>query len=274
MPQSPLLTSSMTTQVTPRMFSPSISTIVSVSFSIISCFCSSSKTPSMSLTFTIGIGEHLLSDSWSFDRPNFMVRFRRCQARPPTDGPSAGQATRDRIVDAARDVLVEHGHGGTSTRAVAERAGVRLSLVHYHFGGKQGLLVEVLERENEQLLERQRELYAAPGPLAEKWRVACDLLDEDLGSGYVRVLWELWAAGLADPELAAGWRAAMAGWRDLITSVFEAWVGGARPRAPAAARARSRRWSPTSSRGSRSSCSPASTRTTRRTARSSTPSAP
>ena len=93
---------------------------------------------------------------------------------------------------------------------------MRLSLVHYHFGGKQGLLVEVLERENEALLERQRELYAAPGPLAEKWRTACDFLDEDIRSGYVRVLWELWAAGLADEELAAGWRAAMGGWRDLL----------------------------------------------------------
>jgi AcrR family transcriptional regulator len=134
-----------------------------------------------------------------------------------------GQATRDRIVEAALEVLVEHGHGGTSTRAVADRAGVRLSLVRYHFGGKQGLLVEVLDRENEQLLARQRNLYGTPGPLAEKWRVACDLLDEDIRSGYVRVLWELWSAGLADPELAAGWRAATAGWRDLITSVFEAW---------------------------------------------------
>lgn len=143
---------------------------------------------------------------------------------PTTDGRALrGQATRDRIVDAARDVLVEHGHGGTSTRAVADRAGVRLSLVHYHFGGKQGLLVEVLARENEQLLERQRDLYGAPGPLSEKWRIACDLLDEDLKSGYVRVLWELWSAGLADPELAAGWRDATAGWRDLITSVFESW---------------------------------------------------
>jgi AcrR family transcriptional regulator len=100
---------------------------------------------------------------------------------------------------------------------------VRLSLVHYHFGGKHGLLIEVLARENAELLERQRELYAAPGPLAEKWRIACDLLEDDLGSGYVRVLWELWAAGLADPELAAGWRSAMAGWRDLLASVFEAW---------------------------------------------------
>ena len=143
---------------------------------------------------------------------------------PTTDGRSIrGQATRDRIVDAAREMLVEHGHGGMSTRAVADRAGVRLSLVHYHFGGRHGLLVEVLARENEQLLERQRALYAAPGPLSEKWRIACDLLDEDMNSGYVRVLWELWSAGLADPELAAGWREAMAGWRGLLASVFETW---------------------------------------------------
>jgi AcrR family transcriptional regulator len=141
------------------------------------------------------------------------------------DGRSArGQATRQRIVDAARDVLVAHGHGGTSTRAVADAAGVHLSQVHYHFGGRQGLLVEVLQQENDALLARQRELYAAPGPLSEKWRVACDLLDSDMESGYVRVLWELWAAGLTDPELAAGWRSAMNGWRDLLQSVFAAWA--------------------------------------------------
>ena len=134
-----------------------------------------------------------------------------------------GQETRLRILDAARQMLVEHGAGGTSTRSVAEEAGVPLSLVHYHFGGKQALLVAVLERENSELLERQRALYAQPGPLAEKWRTACDFLDEDINSGFVRVLWELWAAGLADEELKAGWRSALGGWRDLLVSVFEEW---------------------------------------------------
>jgi AcrR family transcriptional regulator len=144
---------------------------------------------------------------------------------PSTDGRAVrGEATRRRIVDAAREVLLERGHAATSTRAVADEAGVRLSLVHYHFGGKQGLLLEVLQRENELLLERQQKLYGEPGPLAEKWRVACDLLDEDVGSGYVRVLWELWAAGLADEELAAGWRSAMRGWRSLLESVYAAWA--------------------------------------------------
>ena len=135
-----------------------------------------------------------------------------------------GHATRLRIVEAAREVLVERGYGDTGTRAVAERAGVQLSLVHYHFGSKQQLLVAVLEHENQQLLERQQRLYGEPGPLADKWRTACEFLDEDIGSGYVRVLWELWAAGLADPELAARWREAMAGWRDLLESVFAKWA--------------------------------------------------
>ena len=134
-----------------------------------------------------------------------------------------GQATRERLIEAAREVLVTHGHAGTSTRAVAEAAGVNLSQVHYHFGGRQGLLIEVLRRENEALLARQNALFAAPGPLSEKWRLACDFLEDDLDSGYVRVLWELWAAGLTDPELAAGWRDAVSGWRDLLEGVFAAW---------------------------------------------------
>ena len=168
------------------------------------------------------------------------------KADPSTDGRAIrGEATRRRIVDAARDVLLERGHAGASTRAVADEAGVRLSLVHYHFGGKHGLLLEVLERENELLLQRQQKLYAAPGPLADKWRTACEFLEEDIHSGYVRVLWELWAAGLADEDLAAGWRSAMGGWRRLLESVFAELGRGARDRAAAlAARARHARGQP------------------------------
>jgi AcrR family transcriptional regulator len=148
-----------------------------------------------------------------------------------------GHATRLRILDAARAVILARGYGGTSTRAVADEAGVQLSLVHYHFGGKHALLVAVLQRENERLLERQRVLYAQPGPLADKWRAACAFLDEDIGSGYVRVLWELWAAGLADEELAAEWRAAMGGWRDLLETTFARWAGDAGVALPMSPRA-------------------------------------
>jgi AcrR family transcriptional regulator len=135
-----------------------------------------------------------------------------------------GDATRSQIVAAARRVLAADGYSGASTRAVADRAGVQLSLVHYHFGGKRGLLAAVLEAENERLLARQEELFAGPQPLVEKWRTACAYLHEDLRSGYVRILWELWAAGLTDEELARLWRDAMAGWRLLLEKVVEQWA--------------------------------------------------
>lgn len=143
----------------------------------------------------------------------------------PTDARTArGRSTRLKILEAARAALLEGGVGAMSTRSVAERAAVPLSLVHYHFGSKHDLLASVLEHENELLLARQRELYAAPGPLAEKWRTACAFLDEDLHSGYVRVLWELWAAGLSDETLAERWRASMGAWRLLLESVVAAWA--------------------------------------------------
>jgi AcrR family transcriptional regulator len=135
-----------------------------------------------------------------------------------------GDETRRQILTAARDALAADGAAGTTTRAIADRAGVRLSLVHYHFGGKQQLLAAVLDEENERLLERQRALFARPEPLAEKWQKACAYLLEDLSSGYVRILWELWAEGLADDELAARWRQATAGWRDLLTQVADQWT--------------------------------------------------
>jgi AcrR family transcriptional regulator len=135
-----------------------------------------------------------------------------------------GEATRTLILDAARDALGELGYAATTTREVAERAGVQLSLVHYHYGGKAALLLAVLDRENARLLVRQQALYAGSEPLADKWRTACAYLQEDLRSGYVRILWELWAAGLADPELAERWRQSFAAWRDLLAGVAERWA--------------------------------------------------
>jgi AcrR family transcriptional regulator len=135
-----------------------------------------------------------------------------------------GRATREQILDAARDVIRDNGYSAATMRAFADAAGVQLSLVHYHFGGKRQLLAALLEHENERLLERQRQLYAGDEPLAEKWLQACRYLGEDLSSGYVRVLWELWATGLAEPELAARWRAALLSWISLLEEVAATWA--------------------------------------------------
>jgi len=127
-----------------------------------------------------------------------------------------GQSTRALLLAAASDLLREEGYAATSTRAVAERAGARLSLVHYHFGSKRSLLLAVLDDLTDRLLQRQEAMFSDGRTFAAQWRSACDYLREDMDSGYVRILWELWAAGLADPELAERWRATQRRWRELI----------------------------------------------------------
>jgi AcrR family transcriptional regulator len=132
-----------------------------------------------------------------------------------------GRSTKAGLLLAATDLIRDHGYAATSMRAVAERAGARLSLVQYHFGSKRGLLIAVLDHLTHELLERQRTLFSRDEPFAEQWKVACAYLGEDIRSGYVRILWEMWAAGLADPELAAHWRATQRGWRELIEERLE-----------------------------------------------------
>jgi AcrR family transcriptional regulator len=127
--------------------------------------------------------------------------------------------TRASILAAARARLLEVGYGNLSTRTVAEAAEVPLSQIHYHFGSKQQLILAVLEAENARLLERQRTMYAGPEPLWRQWDRACNYLDEDLASGYVRVLQEMIAAGWSDPEVAAGVRGYIGGWYRLLAEV-------------------------------------------------------
>jgi AcrR family transcriptional regulator len=128
--------------------------------------------------------------------------------------------TRELILDAARVKLVSDGYAALSTRKVAEGAEVHLSQLHYHFGGKQQLLLGVLERESARLLERQAQMYGQERPLAERYEQACDFLDEDLASGYVRLLQEMTAAGWSDAAIASVVRVMAQRWVNLLTSVI------------------------------------------------------
>lgn len=133
----------------------------------------------------------------------------------------APQETRTAILDAVRRRVVDGGIAKLSTRGISAEAGVPLSQIHYHFGGKYQLLLALLDRETERLLERQAEMYGEDGPLWKRWEQACDFLDDDLRSGYVQVLQEMIAAGWSDPEIAQRVREALRGWFRLLTEVAE-----------------------------------------------------
>jgi AcrR family transcriptional regulator len=135
--------------------------------------------------------------------------------------PEPSTDTRTAIIEAARVRLLDDGHNGLSTRKVAETAGVPLSQLHYHFGSKQGVLLAVLEHENQRRLDRQSRMYSGERSLWERYEQACDFLEDDLDSGFVRVLQEMIAEGWANDEIAAAVRQQLIGWYELITAVAE-----------------------------------------------------
>jgi len=124
------------------------------------------------------------------------------------------------LLEAAKKVLHQKGYSGLSTRDVAAAAGAPLSQIHYHFGSKQGLVLALFEYLNAQLLDRQNALFHDPAlTLSQRWDRACDYLDDDIASGYVRVLQELIAASWADKAVAKIVRAGLMGWVTLLTDL-------------------------------------------------------
>ena len=127
--------------------------------------------------------------------------------------------TRSRIVEAARRRLLADGFLGLSTRKVAEEAGVPLSQLHYHFGSKDGLVLALFEEENKRRLDRQTRMYAEDAPLWRRYERACDYLEDDLDSGYVRVLQEMIAAGWSNQQVGDAVRELVGGWFQLLAEV-------------------------------------------------------
>lgn len=80
-------------------------------------------------------------------------------------------ATKERILDAAEALFMEHGFEGTSLRVITTAADVNLASAHYHFGSKEDLFEAVLRRrldpmnqERVRLLD-EYERAAAPEPV-------------------------------------------------------------------------------------------------------------
>lgn len=78
---------------------------------------------------------------------------------------------RPRILDAARQLFAERGFAGAATRDIARLAEVNQGLITYHFGGKEALFREVVERELAELQQRLTDDPAGGAPLA-RWLAA------------------------------------------------------------------------------------------------------
>lgn len=71
---------------------------------------------------------------------------------------------RQRLIDAAADVLARGPHVSMPLRAVAERAGTTTGAIQHHFENRDGLLLAVLRRHGERTVERLRSRRTADPP--------------------------------------------------------------------------------------------------------------
>ena len=108
-----------------------------------------------------------------------------------------------RIVDAMRESVAKRGAAGSTFEQVAREAGVSRGLLHYYFGTKERLLVEVVRRDSEIRVAR------LDAPLADAQSVddvlqvlvasLTDLIDNE--PAFFLLLYELFSAGRRNPEI-------------------------------------------------------------------------
>src|SRR6266498_56063 len=85
-----------------------------------------------------------------------------------------GAATKERILDAAEALFMEHGFEATTLRAITAAAGVNLAAVNYHFGSKEELFQAVLTRRLDRMNQERVDLLSRFEDAAGEAPVACE----------------------------------------------------------------------------------------------------
>lgn len=175
------------------------------------------------------------------DNPLVQSRKKGSDAAPAQDSNPRiridGESTRMAILQSARRRLCEAGYAQLNVRDIAADAGVNHALIGYHFGGKQQLVLAVLDDTNKHLLERQTRMYSDTASASEKWQQACDFYEDDLQSGFVRLLMELMGASFTDEALRSEFLPRLLAWHQLVEAEVLDFIQNAGLKLPISARA-------------------------------------
>jgi AcrR family transcriptional regulator len=118
----------------------------------------------------------------------------------------AAPETRERILEAACDVIAEYGIEDVRIARIATVAGVSPPLVHYHFATREALLAEALEHSFQLLGDIRTTTADADGwTAAEKlgWMIDQSLPFPGMGNREWGLWLELWSRAARRPELRA-----------------------------------------------------------------------
>jgi TetR/AcrR family transcriptional regulator, regulator of biofilm formation and stress response len=129
---------------------------------------------------------------------------------------------KSRIVDAAIDVVAEHGVAGTTSRRIAAAADVPLGSITYHFTGVDDLLEQAFTRHAERMSPLYEAHFDGVRDLAGFVDAVTDLIHGDAGADPRdwAVAYELYLAALRNPAL----RSVTESWMRRSRTVLERFV--------------------------------------------------
>jgi AcrR family transcriptional regulator len=108
-----------------------------------------------------------------------------------------------RIIEAMRSSVARRGISGSTFEHVAREAGVSRGLLHYYFGTKEALLVEVVRRDTEHRIARLDEPLGNAKSVDEVLGALVANLEDSMKNdpGFWVLLFDLFTAGRRNPEI-------------------------------------------------------------------------
>lgn len=134
-----------------------------------------------------------------------VTRSNAGRARPRRTQHERTARTRAKLLDATVESLLEVGYAQTTTRRIAEQAGVSAGAQAHHFPRRVDLVVAAAEHIVEQRIdEGRRRAERITGPPEQRLRELLDLMWADFSSPIFAVFLKLWVAAADEPELYDG----------------------------------------------------------------------
>ena len=99
----------------------------------------------------------------------FMIASKKKNSRDHSPQP----ATKERILQVAKELFAQKGFEGTRTRDIAEQAGINISTLHFHWKSKEELYTAVYQNllsHRAKLAEEVFALLAQPASPGDQWR--------------------------------------------------------------------------------------------------------
>ena len=129
-----------------------------------------------------------------------------------------------RIVEAMRSSVARRGISGSTFEHVAREAGVSRGLLHYYFGTKERLLVEVVRRDAEHRIARLDEPLGRARSADEILEALVANLEDSIQNdpGFWVLLFDLFTAGRRNPEIQREVGELFNRTRDHVVEIFEA----------------------------------------------------